>query len=117
MRFLATCLLATAFVLPVAAQSAKFINIEIYLETKALKERNNKVFGKDTPETVQIRLPISLAKAFLKTVEVDEIKVNGKNKPGLKVDQLKDMFDEFKAGDLLLEVTTSNGDLIRITLE
>jgi len=117
MRYLGTCLLAAALVLPVSAQAAKFVKIEIALKSEALMKHANKTLGKDRPENVLIRLPISLAKAFLENIEGDEIKVNGKNKPGLKPDQLMSLLDEFKSGDLLLEITTDKGDLIKITLE
>ena len=117
MRYLGTCLLAAALVLPASAQAAKFVRIDIALKSEALLKHGDKTPGKNRPETIQIRLPISLAKAFLENIEGDEIKVNGKSKPGLKTDQLMNLFNEFKSGDLLLEITTDKGDWIKITLE
>ena len=114
MRYLVPTLLVAAFVMPASAQAAKFINIEIDMSSKT---RDNSKKVKEWPETVQMRLPLALAKFFLKTLEGNEIKVNGKDKPGLKVDEFMTMLNEFKAGDLLLEVFTSDGDLVRITLE
>jgi len=117
MRNFGACLLAAALVLPAAAQSAKFINAEIISQSRHLTKKGKNSTDSELPETVNIRLPISLAKAFLKGLEENEIKVNGKNKPGIKVDQLIELLNTSKPGDLLLEITTSNGDYVKVTLE
>ena len=114
MRYFVPTLLVAAFVMPTSAQEAKFINVEIELHSKMMDNLKKK---KELPESIHMRFPLALAKTFLKTLEGNEIKMNGKEKPGLKVDDLMAMLNEFKAGDLLLEVNTSDGDFVRITLE
>jgi len=116
MRYFGVGLLAAALVLPAAAQSAKFINVEIISRSGRLPKMG-KADESKLPETVQIRLPISLAKAFLKGLEENEIKVNGKDKPGIKVDQLIELLNSSKPGELLLEINTGDGDFVKITLE
>jgi len=40
-----------------------------------------------------------------------------KDKKGVKVAQLVDILKDARAGDMLLEVKTSDGDVVNITLE
>jgi hypothetical protein len=64
-----------------------------------------------------MRTPIALAKSILEMAGDTEIKVNGEIKKGLKPDALIKMLENAKAGDLLLELTTDKGDLVKITVE
>jgi len=123
MRHLGTGLLVAALVLPVAAyssqpsQSPKFVKIEITSTSGFHSKHGGKVFGADAPDNVEIRLPITLAKAILENIDENEIKINGKDKKGMKVDQLINLLQYSNIGDLLLEVKTNKGDLVKITLE
>ncbi|MDR2697407.1 MAG: hypothetical protein LBB40_02905 [Holophagales bacterium] len=117
MRYFRSGLLAAALILPATAQSAKFINVEVISQSRHLSKLGKKGTEKVLPETIQIRMPVSLAKAFLKGLEENEIKVNGESKQGIKVDQLIELLNSSKPGDLLLEIKTSNGDLVKVTLE
>ncbi|MCL1893044.1 MAG: hypothetical protein FWG02_02250 [Holophagaceae bacterium] len=115
MRYIVPCLLVAGILLPADAQTPKFIKVEI--ETSQTKSLLRQGKGSEIPESVLIRFPIALAKTFLKTIEGNEIKVNGEEKPGMKADEILKLLNEFKVGDLLLEITTSDGDYIKISLE
>ena len=109
--------LAASLALPLAAQSARFIKVDIV--SKTMMQHRHKQMEKDVdgPTEVHIRMPISLAKGVLDMVGEGEIKVNGETKKGMKPDQLQKLLSESKPGDLLLEVTTDKGDHIRVTIE
>jgi len=119
MRFLSAVLLVAALALPVAAQAPKFVKIDIQLKSEALLERNRTDSGRELPETIEIRMPLSLVKASLENLDIreEEIKINGKDRKGVKVAQLMEILKDARAGDMLLEVKTSKGDLVKITLE
>ena len=115
MRCLAPIFSVAALAMPAAAQSAKFIKVEVRVPDSGPMSKQGK--KKEFPESVNIRMPLALAKSFLKTIEGLELKVNGDSRPGCKVDELLDMLNEFRAGDLLLEVNTSDGGYVKISLE
>jgi len=121
MRFLGAGLLVAALALPVAAQAPRFVKIDIQARPEALCESHKTAWGRDLPETVEIRMPLSLVKAALEGLDIDEgegeIKINGKGKRGVKVAQLMDLLRDARAGDMLIEVKTSNGGLVKVTLE
>jgi len=145
MRFLSAGLLSAALALPVAAQAPRFIKIDVQVRPDApgavprapdapgavprapdaqagpegLLKRRKTAWGRELPEKIEIRMPLSLVKAALEGLDIDEeeIKINGKGKKGVKVAQLIDLLKDARAGDMLLEVKTSNGDLVKITLE
>jgi len=119
MRFLSAVLMVAALALPVAAQVPRFVKIDVQLKSEAFLERNRTGGGRELPETVEIRMPLSLVKAALENLDIneEEIKINGKDKKGVKVAQLMEILKDARAGDMLLEVRTSKGDLVKITLE
>ncbi len=106
--------LAASLSLPLAAQTARFIKVDIVSKSF---NHHTKHKGVDGPTEVHIRMPISLAKGVLDMAGEGEIKVNGETKKGMKPDQLQKLLTDAKAGDLLLEITTDKGDHIRVTVE
>jgi hypothetical protein len=117
MRALALSLsLALAFAIPAAAQQAKFIKVDIVSKEGHL-HHHGKEAKKDGPTEVHMRLPINLAKSVLEMAGESEIKINGEAKKGLKPDALIKMLENSKPGDLLLELTTSDGDLVKVVIE
>lgn len=107
--------LAASLSLPLAAQSARFIKVDIVSKTMMQHHHHKK--GVDGPTEVHIRMPISLAKGVLDMAGEGEIKVNGETKKGMKPEQLQKLLSDAKAGDLLLEITTDKGDHVRVTVE
>lgn len=117
MRALALPLsLALAFAVPVAAQQAKFIKVDIVSKSGKM-HRHNKEAKHDGPTEIHMRMPISLAKSVLEMAGDSEIKINGEAKKGVKPDALIKMLENSKPGDLLLEITTNDGDLVKVVLE
>jgi hypothetical protein len=100
--------------LPLAAQSARFIKVDIISKSMSHHAKHK---GVDGPTEVHMRLPVSLANAVLDMAGESEIKINGEAKKGLKPDQLQKLLVGAKPGDLLLEITTDKGDHIRVTIE
>jgi hypothetical protein len=107
--------LAASLTLPLAAQAARFIKVDII--SKTMMQRHAKHSEVDGPTEVHMRMPISLAKAVLDMAGESEIKINGESKKGMKPDQLQKLLADSKPGDLLLEITTDKGDHIRVTIE
>ena len=107
--------LAASLSHPLAAQSARFIKVDIV--SKSMMQHHHKQKGVDGPTEVHIRMPISLAKGVLDMAGDGEIKVNGETKKGMKPEQLQKLLSDAKAGDLLLEITTDKGDHVRVTVE
>jgi len=107
--------LAASLSLPLAAQSARFIKVDIV--SKTMMQHHAKHRGTDGPTEIHVRMPISLAKGVLDMAGEGEIKVNGETRKGMKPDQLQKLLSDAKSGDLLLEVTTDKGDHIRVTVE
>ncbi|WP_306589893.1 hypothetical protein [Geothrix sp. 21YS21S-4] len=106
--------LAAGLSLPLSAQTARFIKVDIV--SKSMHEHAMKK-GVDGPTEVHVRMPISLAKGVLDLAGDSEIKVNGETKKGMKPDQLQKLLSDAKPGDLLLELTTDKGDHIRVAVE
>jgi hypothetical protein len=106
--------LAASLSLPLAAQSARFIKVDIISKSM---HNHAKHKGVDGPTEVHVRMPISLAKGVLDMAGEGEIKVNGETRKGMKPEQLQKLLSDAKPGDLLLEVTTDKGDHIRVTVE
>ncbi len=107
--------LAASLSLPLAAQNARFIKVDIV--SKSVIQSHHRHKGGDGPTEVHIRMPISLAKGVLDMAGEGEIKVNGESRKGMKPEQLPKLLSDAKAGDLLLEITTDKGDHIRVTVE
>lgn len=106
--------LVASLSLPLAAQSARFIKVDIVSKSM---HQHAKHKGVDGPTEVHIRMPISLAKGVLDMAGDGEIKVNGETKKGMKPEQLQKLLTDAKPGDLLLEITTDKGDHVRVTVE
>lgn len=119
MRALALPLsLALAFAVPVAAQQAKFIKVDIVSKSGKLHHHHGQKEGKkDGPTEVKMRVPISLAKSVLEMAGDSDIKINGETKKAMKPDALIKLLENAKPGDLLLELTTNEGDLVKIVIE
>lgn len=109
-------LLSCALLLPatLVAQAPKMVKVDIVQKSDFGHKKADKG---DTPTEIKMRMPLSLVKSFLKTMEDSEVKVNGKDKKGFKADELLKLIETSKSGDLLLEITTNKGDLVKITLE
>ena len=107
--------LAAGLSLPLAAQSARFIKVDIV--SKNLMQHHTKEKSADGPTEVHIRLPISLAKGVLDMAGDGDIKINGETKKGMKPEALQKLLSDAKAGDLLLEITTDKGNHVRVTVE
>jgi hypothetical protein len=65
MRFLRAGLLVAALALPVAAQAPRFVKIDVQIRSEALLERHRAGRGGELPETVEIRMPLTLVKSVL----------------------------------------------------
>lgn len=108
--------------LPLTAQAARFIKVDIV--NKSMKghvhrhaDKAKAECSQDGPNEIKMRVPVSLAKGVLEMAAESEVKVNGKERPGIKVDQLVKLLENAKPGDILLEITTDKGDLVKVTLE
>jgi hypothetical protein len=110
---LASIALSTLLAVPASAQAPKFITVDIVGKSVNLSHCNEK----DGPTEVHVRVPISLAKGLLDMSGESEVKINGKNSKPMKVDQIIKLLESAKPGDLLLEVTTDKGDLVKITVQ
>jgi hypothetical protein len=107
--------LVASLTLPLSAEAARFIKVDIV--SKTMMQHHTRHKTADGPTEVHVRMPISLARAVLDMAGESEIKVNGETKKGLKPEQLQKLLSDAKPGDLLLEVTTDKGDHIRVTVE
>lgn len=117
-----SCALAAALAAPLAAQAPRFIKVDVV--SKSMKAKHHE----DGPTQVHVRLPIALARGILESVSDQEININGTVDEGgkskhvhktqkLKLDQLIKLLESSRSGDMLLEVTTDKGDLVKITVE
>ncbi len=117
MRALALPLsLALALAVPAVAQQARFIKVDIVSKHAKLHKHHSEA-KQDGPTEIHMRMPISLAKSVLEMAGDSDIKINGENKKGIKPDALIKMLESSKPGDLLLEITTNDGDLVKVVLE
>jgi hypothetical protein len=108
---LASAALAFSLAAPVQAQAPTFLKVDIISKSLINKDMP------DGPTEVHIRVPVSLAKGFLDMAGSKDVKINHKTCHNVNVDQLAKMLASAKAGDLLLELTTDKGDLVKITLQ
>lgn len=117
--FLAPLALAAALTMPLAAQQARFIKVDIVSKDGMNRHHGAKGAHKksDGPTTVKMRMPVALATSALQCAQDSEIKINGEAKKGLKTEELVKMLQAAKPGDLLLEIDTNDGDHIKITIE
>ncbi|HET8715588.1 MAG TPA: hypothetical protein VFM16_07180 [Holophagaceae bacterium] len=104
--------LAASLALPLSAQSAtRYVKVDIVSHDGHGRHKG------DGPTEVHMRAPLSLATSILECAQDSEIRINGKESKPMKADQLVKMLQESKPGDLLLEVNTSEGDHIKVTIE
>jgi len=103
--------LSTVLAAPALAEAPKFIKVDITSKTMLQKK------CPDGPTEVHIRVPVSLAKGVLDIAGEKQVKVNHKQMRDFKVDELVKLLEKAKPGDLLLEITTDKGDLVKITVE
>ncbi len=117
--FFAPLALTAALTMPLAAQQARFIKVDIVSKDGMHHRHGAKGAqkGTDGPTTVKMRMPIALATSALQCAQDSEIKVNGENKKGIKTEELVKLLQNAKVGDMLLEIDTNDGDHVRITLE
>jgi hypothetical protein len=115
----ASLVLAAGLTAPLSAQApARFLKVDIIAKSNLAKGHHQGQHSKgDGPSEVHVRTPIALAKSLLACAGESEIKVNGENRKGLKTDELVKLLETSKSGDMLLELTTDQGDHITITLE
>ncbi len=117
MRILTPLALVAALALPLAADQARFIKVDIVSKHGHGHHGTSKKGGEEGPTTIKMRVPVSLATSALACAQDSEIKVNGENKKGIKTDELVKMLQTAKPGDLLLEIDTNDGDHVKITIE
>lgn len=112
---LASCALFAILAGPLSAQTpaARFIKVDITSKS-SLGHHGHAEGG---PTEIHMRMPVSLAKGFLEMASDGDIKINGKVRKQMKVDQLAKLLETAKAGDLLMEITTDKGDLVKIVIE
>jgi hypothetical protein len=116
---LASCALAAILAMPVQAEAPKMLKIDIVEKSGRLSHhhKNADCEKKNEPTEVHVRIPISLAKGFLSLADDQEVKINGKCKKGIKTGELIKLLESTKSGDMLVEVSTSDGDMIKICVE
>ncbi len=112
-RLAAPLAFAACLAFPAAAQQARFIKVDVV--GKSMKHHHAK--SHEGPTEVHMRLPITLAKSILEMAGDSDIKINGETKKALKPDALIKLLEASKSGDMLLELTTDSGDLVKITVE
>ncbi|BDU76326.1 hypothetical protein [Mesoterricola sediminis] len=103
--------LSTVLAAPLKAEAPKFIKVDITSKTMIQKD------NPDGPSEVHIRVPVSLAKGVLEMAGDKNVKVNHKHVRDIKVDELLRLLENARPGDLLLEITTDKGDLVKITVQ
>jgi hypothetical protein len=108
-----SCALLATLAAPLAAQAPRFLKVDV-VGKSGLGHHHGACEG---PTEVHLRVPVALAKSVLQMAEDGEIRVNGRHRRGLKVDQLIRLLESSRPGDLLLELTTDKGDQVKIVLE
>lgn len=112
--FVAPLVLAFTLAGSLSAQAPKFIKVDIVGKSVMAKH-----LGENGPTEVHIRVPLNVAQGVLTMAAENgckDVKVNGKHRD-LKVDQVLKLLEGAKAGDLLLEITTDKGDLVKVAVE
>lgn len=95
------------------AQEGRFLKLEIQSTTS----ENSEKASKKRPENVQIRVPLRMAKSVLEIAQDSKLKINGESKKEIKLDALIKMLEGSKRGDILLEIISSDGENIKVTVE
>lgn len=127
MRALALSLsLAIAMAAPAFAEAPRMLRIHIIEKSGQLHRQHHhgqackegkEAKASSEPNEVNIRVPLRLAKGILGAAGESEIKINGKTKKGIKVDELQKLLEASQPGEMLLEITSDKGDLVKITVE
>ena len=104
--------LSVLLAVPAFAQAPTFITVDIVNKSHGHHARHG-----DDPTEVHIRMPISLAKGVLDLAGETDIKIDGRTPKQLKLDQFTKLLEAARPGDLLLELTTDRGDLVKITVQ
>lgn len=110
---LASCALFATLAGPLSADTARFIKVDIV--SKSDLGHHHK--GDNSPTEIHVRMPIALAHGVLDMAGGGDIKINGKASKDIKVEQLIKLLESSKPGDMLLEVTTDKGDIVKIAVE
>ena len=111
---LATCALTAVLAAPAFAQSPqpRFLKVDI-----TTKRAMGCCKGGDGPTEVHLRMPLSLAKGMLDLAVDGHVKLHGKDHLNMNPEQLAALVAAAKPGDLLLEITTNTGDLVKVAVE
>jgi phosphatidylserine/phosphatidylglycerophosphate/cardiolipin synthase-like enzyme len=111
MRALVLSCALLASVAAIAADAPRFLKIDIV-------DKSGKHTGSsDGPTEVHVRLPLSFAKGILDMAAGQECQINGKHHKAMKVDELSRLLEGARPGDMLLEVNTDKGDVVKIVIE
>lgn len=109
---LAPLALAASLALPLSAQApTRYLKVDIVSQEGHGHHKGN------GPTEVHMRAPLSLATSILECAQDSDIRINGRDSKPLKADQLVKMLQDSKPGDMLLEITTNDGDHIKVTVE
>ena len=110
---LVSCALMGALALPLAAQNARFLKVDI-----VEKSAHHGHHRKDGPSQIHIRVPVALAKGLLEVANTHgSVKINGECRQDIHLDQLVKLLETAKPGDLLVEITSDEGDLVKVAVE
>jgi len=108
------CALTAILAGPCLAQTppARFLKVDI-------SSRNGlgNLKAENGPTEVHLRMPMSLAKGILDLAAEGHVKLNGKGHARIDADQLAQLVAAARPGDLLVEITTNTGDLVKIAVE
>ena len=108
------CALMGALALPLAAQNGRFLKVDIIEKSMHHGGRHHQ----DGPNQIHIRVPVALAKGILEAANTHgDIKINGENRGDIHLDQLVKLLESAKPGDLLVEITSDKGDLVKVAVE
>jgi hypothetical protein len=113
---LASCALIATLAGPLSAQTARFIKVDI-IGKSAIAHHHKGEKNENGPTEIHMRMPIALAKGILDLANEGDFKINGKTRKEIKVEQLAKLLEASKPGDMLLEITTDKGDLVKIVVE
>ena len=109
----ATCALFAVLAIPVLAQApARFLKIDI-----TSKNGVGCCKSEAGPTEVHVRVPLALARSVVAMAMEGHGKINGKDRSKVNVEQLLKLVESAKPGDLLMDVTTNTGDLVKIAVE
>ena len=111
---LTTCALALLLAGPCLAQAtpARFLKVDI-----TSKNGVGCCKAEQGATEVHMRVPLSLARGILGMAAQGDARVDAKGRPKVDVEQLLQLVATAKPGDVLVEITTNTGDLVKIVIE